>query len=331
MTSIAERIIVVVPTLNEEKHIETCLESLGYTSDALAGAVFVVSDGGSSDRTREIVRDLSSKAPNLWLIDNPGKLQSAGVNAAIASEHSEGRDILVRCDAHAHYSPDYVIRLAETLLARQVASVVVAMHSVGTTCFGKAAAWSIETPFGSGGAAHRAGRASGFIDHGHHAAFDIGFFRKIGGYDPTFSHNEDAEYDYRLVQAGGKIWLEADIQMTYFMRPDPRGLARQYVNYGAGRMRTLLKHGLRPKLRQFLPILLAVIVIVSVAGGLLLHPVFLLGLGGYLGLVFAVSLHVLWKKRSVCALWVGPALAIMHLCWAYGASKTFWKRSRRGV
>ena len=35
----------------------------------------------------------------------------------------------------------------------------------------------------------------------------IAAFRAVGGYDESFSHNEDAELDYRLRQAGYRIWM----------------------------------------------------------------------------------------------------------------------------
>ena len=41
-------------------------------------------------------------------------------------------------------------------------------------------------------------RKSGYVDHGHHAAFRAASFKAIGGYDETFSHNEDAEFDGAL-------------------------------------------------------------------------------------------------------------------------------------
>ena len=37
-----------------------------------------------------------------------------------------------------------------------------------------------------------------WADHGHHALMRISAFRAVGGYDESFSHNEDAELDYRL-------------------------------------------------------------------------------------------------------------------------------------
>ena len=325
---LASRILVAVPTLNEAANIRNCLLSLGYNSDAMKKACFVIADGGSSDETQNIVREMASDVETLFLLENPLKLQSAGINAVAESQYAETRDILIRCDAHAVYPEGYVLRLARSLLEHGTASVVVPMDSVGQTCFARGAAWVVDTPFGSGGAAHRGGAKSGFIDHGHHAAFDLNWFRKIGGYDPTFSHNEDAEYDKRLVDAGGRIWMDADIRLDYFMRPSFSALARQYRNYGRGRMKTLLKHRTRPRLRQLLPVVLLFVLAFSLLGGLLVHPVLYLGAVAYLAILCTATVLVYLKQRSTCALWAGPALAAMHLAWAVGAVETFIRFKR---
>ncbi len=327
-TQLARRIIVAIPALNEAGFIADCLTSLGLDAPEMAQVVFVVADGGSSDATREIIADLARTRPNLHLIDNPARLQSAGVNAVARSALAEGRDMLVRCDAHALYPGGFVLDLAACLEASEAASVVVAMDAAGKTCFAKAAAWIVDTPLGSGGASHRGGRQSRYVDHGHHAAFDLALFREIGGYDPEFSHNEDAEFDRRLGAKGGRIWLDADVRLTYFMRDTPQGLARQYYNYGRGRMRTLMKHGDRPRLRQMLPVALLCICVLSLLAGLMIHPLGYAGLLGYGLILLCASLWMLMRTRAFCGLWAGVALGVMHLSWALGAVR-MWLSARQ--
>jgi hypothetical protein len=73
-----------------------------------------------------------------------------------------------------------------------------------------------------------------FVDHGHHALMEIAAFRAVGGYDPDFAHNEDAELDHRLRAAGYDIWLTGRTAITYFPRRALPALARQYFNFGRG-------------------------------------------------------------------------------------------------
>lgn len=321
-----EAVIVVIPALNEADHIAACVRSL-MTGDARLSAIeMVVADGGSRDRTRDIVLALQGEFPNLRLIDNTKRLQSAAVNLT-AQDAGVGRSILVRCDAHAIYPENYVMRVADSLVRHGVASLVVPMDAVGTSCFQRANAWIVDTPLGSGGSAHRGGRKSGEVEHGHHAGFDLKAFLAVGGYDETFSHNEDAEYDARLRQSGERIFLDADIRLSYLPRATAGALARQYFNYGKGRARTLMKHGERPKLRQLIP----PATLVACVLGLAIAPFSLWGLvlpGGYLAALIAASLMVAVKHKSACGLLAGLASATMHMSWSLGLFRQVLKGQR---
>lgn len=309
-------VLVVIPVLNEAAHIAACIRSLMDGDARLRDAAFVVADGGSRDDTRAIVEGMRGEFPNLSVLHNPKKLQSAAINLA-AREAGEGRRILVRCDAHAIYPANYVMQVADALGQRGIASVVVPMDAVGKTCFQKANAWIVDTPLGSGGSAHRGGRKSMFVDHGHHAGFDLKSFLQVGGYDETFSHNEDAEFDTRLRKAGGQIFLDADIRLLYLPRATVGSLARQYFNYGKGRARTLMKHGERPKLRQLIP----PATLAACVMGLLIAPFNPLALiipGGYLAALTLASIAVTVKHKSLCGLFAGLASATMHMSWSAG-------------
>jgi succinoglycan biosynthesis protein ExoA len=309
-------VVVAIPTLNEAKHIEACIRSVMRGDARLRDVAFVVADGGSSDTTREIVGSLVSEFPNLSLLDNSLRLQSAAVNL-VARDAGPGRRILVRCDAHAIYPGNYVMLVADALARREVTSIVTPMDAEGDTCFQRANAFIVDTPLGSGGSAHRGGRASGFVDHGHHAGFDLAAFLAAGGYDETFSHNEDAELDRRLRAAGGRIFLDADIRVSYKPRATPAALARQYFNYGKGRARNLMKHGDRPRPRQMIP---QATLIACVLGFVLapLWPWALLAPAGYASILGIASVAVALKMKSPCGLLAGLASAIMHMSWAAG-------------
>ncbi|MBW8854676.1 MAG: glycosyltransferase, partial [Bradyrhizobium sp.] len=185
--------LVVIPALNEEQTIRAVLAAL--RSDRLdpARTHFVVADGGSSDGTVAVVRSLMAERPDVTVIANPKRIQSAGMNLAVTSLGG-GYDVIVRCDAHAEYPSHFIPLLLESLAKSGADAVVIPMDSVGDGCLQRAVAWVSNTPIGTGGSRHRAGTRSGFVDHGHHAAFRAEMYRRLGGYDETFTHNEDAEY-----------------------------------------------------------------------------------------------------------------------------------------
>lgn len=307
--------IAVVPTYNEEAHIERCLRSL--ITPEMHQVPFLVVDGMSTDRTQEIVLGLRQEFPNLHLVDNPDRLQSAAIN--LASEHPLARDkqTLVRCDAHSEYPDDFIANVVHSLDQADAASLVTVMDATGHTCFEKANAWIVDTPLGSGGSAHRGGTQSGYVDHGHHAGFNLDWFRRLGGYDATFSHNEDAEYDTRLVAVGGEIYLDADIRISYVPRGSLSRLARQYFNYGKGRARTTLKHKKVPKVRQLLPVGAFLGNFLGLIFALV-NPIGVIVIGTYALLMGLTSAYFVASKRSVCGMWAGPAMGAMHLSWGAG-------------
>ncbi|WP_226626404.1 glycosyltransferase family 2 protein [Alloyangia pacifica] len=315
---LATEVLVVIPTLNEAGNIEACIRSLVGSDGFMRDVRIVVADGGSTDGTQAIVHALAQKVPQLRMIKNHARLQSSGINIAVASEAEAEFSYMVRCDAHSIYPEGYVRKVAEALSTNpEAASVASVMDAAGDNPFQRACAWVVDTPLGSGGSAHRGGNWSGWVDHGHHAGFRLDWFNKINGYDPSFSHNEDAEYDHRLGLAGGRVWLDASIRLQYEVRPTPRSLLKQYWNYGRGRARTVLKHRMRPRLRQLVPVLnlLAVCVSMLVAT---VWPVALLLPLHYLLTLLTVSGVCAHSLRSRDGLQAGLALAIMHNAWALG-------------
>jgi succinoglycan biosynthesis protein ExoA len=138
-------------------------------------------------------------------------------------------------------------------------------------------------------------------------------FQAVGGYDETFSHNEDAELDIRLGRDGCRIWLTTEVAIVYFPRNSARALFRQYRNYGAGRARTVRLHRTPLKVRQLLPLS------VAPAAALALVAPFAwplaLPAAAWAGLCLAYGVLIAKDRCSALAGW--PAM-IMHLGWSVG-------------
>ncbi len=306
---------VVIPTLNEIAHIEDLLTHLLAEPEDVVGEI-IVADGGSRDGTQEAVRRIAGTEPRVRLIDNPERIQASGVNRAVAL--AERRfETIVRVDAHALYPSNYVGRLLTALDESAADSVVVRLDTVGRSCFQRAVAAAQNSRVGTGGSAHRMGRVSCFVDHGHHAAFRRTAYEGAGGYDETFEANEDAELDARIRAQGGRIWLDVGIPVTYFPRATLIGLARQYRRYGAGRAQTYLKHGEKLRLRQMMPPVALVAVTVSLLLSLF-NPYALVIPLGYFSILLASSLSLAIDAGSACVLLAAPALATMHFAWGWG-------------
>ncbi len=314
----AVRVLVVVPTLNEAAHIEAVLGALlaDARGAATASMTIAVVDGGSTDETRAIVERVMESEPSVELLHNPARIQSAAVNLAVR-RLGHAHDVLIRCDAHAEYPDAYCSRLVQTLLRTEAHAVVVPMDSIGERGLQRALAWLSNSPLGTGGSAHRAGTKSGFVDHGHHAAFRLDFFGKVGGYDECFTHNEDAELDCRQRALGAKIYLDCEVRMLYRPRATLGSLFNQYFKYGVGRSRTVRRHPSSLRLRQLaVPAHLALTVFAIAVSPY--TPLFLCWPALYLAIVIGFSLRLAFRHRSLTGLLVAPAALTMHTAWASG-------------
>ena len=317
MTVNPASILVAIPTLNEERHIARTLDALLAGGTRMAGVTVVVADGGSTDRTREIVKTRAKRHRNLRLIDNPDRLQAAAVNRVVDLCAAPGHEILIRVDAHSRYPRNYVMSVAESLMSHGAAALATVMDSVGETGFQLGAALAMQSRLGTGGSAHRGGTCSGYVDHGHHAGFRLDMWRRVGGYDTRFPANEDAELDHRIARAGGRIWLDASIRLNYVMRPSLAGLARQYWRYGLGRARTVRLHRVRPRLRQLIPPLAVLANLTALSLAPVWPAALMIPLTYVLTLAF-VSTQLALRHRRLCAAWAGPALLAMHHAWGLG-------------
>lgn len=308
----ARDVLIVVPCLNEEANLPRLLDRLLADGD---GADIVIADGGSTDGTRAIVCEYRRDHPNLHLLDNPRRIQSAGVNLAVTTM-GRGKSWLLRVDAHCDYPAGYMAGLLDSAARRYASSVVVPMVTQGRHCFQRACAFAQNSLIGTGGSPHRHIGEGRYVDHGHHALMRIDLFLAVGGYRENQSHNEDAELDLRLQAAGGRIWLEPGQAIIYHPRRTPLALLRQYFRYGDGRARTMRLHGTRLKPRQALPLLVPAALLSLLLTPL--HPIFALPALSWASICLLYGLLIGVRARSGCAAASGIAAMIMHLGWGSG-------------
>lgn len=315
-TVLPGRLLIVIPTLNEARHIVSVIQGLLPGARRL-GAGIVVVDGGSTDGTVDLVCAEAGRTPGVFLLNNPLRLQSAAVNLAISSCPHQV-DWLIRVDAHSAYPADYCEILLDEARRTGADSVVVRMHATGHGFLQRNIAAAQNSIFGNGGSAHRGGDEGRFVDHGHHALMRVSAFRQVGGYDRTFSHNEDAELDARLRKAGYHIWLTGRTRIEYFPRDTFRRLVRQYFNFGRGRLATARKHTDSLRKRHFILISLAPFACLSALS--VVHPIHSVPLALWFLICSFAGLLTAFEKRMPSLAFCGFPAAVMQLAWSFG----FW-------
>jgi succinoglycan biosynthesis protein ExoA len=306
-------VLIVIPSLNEEAHIESVIAAL-QADRHCSEALIVVSDGGSSDRTIAIVERIGSTDPRVRVLTTVERLSTgASVNRAVEC-FGHGRIWLVRVDAHAGYPKDYASRLLAKAVETGASSVVTPMFTRGHTCFQRAAAAAQNSFLGTGGSAHRLPNRGGWVEHGHHALFNLEWFRKLGGYESRFG--EDPEFDRRLIVGGGRIWLADDLVITYFPRNNTVGLLCQYIKHGRGRAHAFIRHGGRKRIRHFiLPSIAPTVALGFLAP--LYWPLVVPALAWVFG-CFSYGVVLGIRRKDICAAASGYAAIVMQLAWSLG-------------
>lgn len=309
--------MVVIPCHNEAAHIDALIDKLDPAARRLDLKI-VIADGGSVDGTRAIVRRIAETNPRVTMISNPKRIQSAAINLAV-EKFGDAFASLIRIDAHGDYPVEYCDRLLQEAEETGAASVVVSMETRGSGIFQKATAIAQNSPLGNGGSPHRQGVGGHWTDHGHHALMRVAAFKSVGGYDESFSHNEDAELDYRLSAAGHRIWMTGKTFMVYYPRASATALFRQYLGYGRGRARNILKHRSLPKLRQLLPLLVAPVV-VGASLALLVNWPALVPAGLWAAACLGYGVWMAVGQRNPYGPLAAVSAMVMHLAWSAG----FW-------
>ena len=246
---------VVIPTLNEERYISSCIESLlrqDYPAERLE--IFLV-DGGSIDNTCEMIRQFCSSYPYLKLLNNPGKTAPHALNIGIRA--SSGCYV-IRLDAHSTYPANYIsncVKCLEETGADNVGGFFL-NHSEGL--WGNAIALMLASRFGVGNAAFRVGAGDGYVDTVPFGAFRRDVFDKYGYYDVRLNRGEDNEMNYRIRKNGGKIYLSNDITINYYCRDSIGSLTKMGFQNGKWNIITTFLCPGSMGTRHFVPLLFVV-------------------------------------------------------------------------
>jgi succinoglycan biosynthesis protein ExoA len=325
-------ISVIVPVRNEEAFIESTLRQLLAQEYDPECFEVLVADGRSTDRTRDIVAAVQAKHPQVTLLDNPGRLSSAGRNVAV--EASRG-DIILLIDGHCHLdNPHYLAEVADAF-ARSGADCLGRPQPLdvsGATPLQRAVAAARSSRLGHHPASHIYSAGEGFVAPESVAvAYRRDVFNVIGTFDETFDACEDVEFNHRLARAGLRCFFTPRVRVRYFPRASLSALFFQMARYGRGRVRLLRKHRDTFSVPGFLPALFVAGILLGPLLGVLL-PELILGylavLAVYVLTVIGFSVVLSVRERRPLLL---PLLAVVFPAIHLGAGVGVWWEVLFGV
>lgn len=261
---------VIIPTLNEEKFIARCLDSVICQSYPFEDMDVMVIDGGSKDRTIEIVREYQKKYSNIRVLNNPGRIQSIAFNIGIQSSTAP---YIVRLDAHALYKPYYIEGCIKGLEGDSKRGNVGGQWDIQPQ---NDSLWAITnailnySKFGIGGASYRIGAKAGDVDTVPFGSFPRTMIEKIGGMRDDLPRGEDNEFNSRIKRAGYSIYFDPAIECIYYARPTLKASCRQMYANGESIGHLFYVDRDSIGLRHMIPL----IFVVGIIGGTILSLVF---------------------------------------------------------
>ncbi|MBE0542920.1 MAG: glycosyltransferase family 2 protein [Verrucomicrobia bacterium] len=248
--TIEPQVSIILPCRNERGHIKVCLASVLSQVAPEAGFEVIVADGMSDDGTRQNVEPLTVSDARVRIIDNPERIVSTGLNAAVRAARGE---IIIRMDAHTEYAPDYVRQCVETLKETGADVVGGAWVAKGSGYVSRAVAAAFQSPFAVGGARGHDPAHEGPVDTVYLGCWRKEAFEKFGYFDEELVRNQDDEHNLRIIRGGGKIYQSPTIKSWYRPRSSLRALFAQYLQYGYWKVRVIQKHKLPASWRHLVP------------------------------------------------------------------------------
>lgn len=214
-------VTLVITTLNEEESISKWLDSV---NDLIAAPEeMVVCDGGSSDRTVELIERWAStsKIPTRLVIA-PGANISRGRNIAIESATHE---TIAVTDAGTQLDNLWLHELRAAAEHHEV--VAGFFYPVGVTVFERLLATSITFR-------EEEIREESFLPSSRSLLITKKAWRDAGRYPEWLDYCEDLIFDLELKRVGYVIGFQPKALVSWSARPHISGFFKQYYRYGRG-------------------------------------------------------------------------------------------------
>lgn len=312
---------VVMPVLNEERHLE---EAVGRVleQDYPGELEVVLAIGPCKDRTQQIADRLAETDKRITIVPNPSGKTPAALNTGIAEAR---HDIIVRVDGHGVLTPGYITRAVEVLDESGADNVGGVMAAEGRTPFEQAVACAYRSRLGLGASTFHQGGKPGPAETVYLGVFRRTALERVGGFDESMHRAQDWELNYRIRKTGGLIWFSPDLSVTYRPRSSLAAVARQFFHTGQWRREVIRRHPETASKRYLAPpvavVLLALGTILGIVGlatgvGWLVLG-FVVPLGYALGLIAGSMMegrYLPWRALF----WLPIVCATMHVTWGIG-------------
>ena len=306
------QISIILPVLNEADHLEESIHSI-LSQDYSGDIEIILAVGPSHDGTEKMAHDLARNNPQIVIVDNPSGRTASALNLAIAATKYS---IIVRVDGHSQIPKNYLTLVSSILEETGAVNVGGVMDAQGRTLFERGVARAMKSALGVGASRFHTGGAAGEVDTVYLGAFRKEALLAAGGFDERFTRAQDWELNFRLRSAGGIIYFDPRLVVTYRPRPTVIALAKQYFNYGRWRRVVSRTHQGTISYRYLAPPIAVLGSALSILMSLLLSTIFIIPLAIYLTFILLASFRI---ARSLGEIICMPLILLtMHMSWGMG-------------
>ena len=177
-------------------------------------------------------------------------------------------------------------------------------------------------PLAVGDALYRHATKPAYVETVPFGAFKRELIALIGFFNEDLLTNEDYEFNTRIQESGGRIWLDPKIRSQYFARSTLADLAKQYWRYGYWKCKMLLSFPKTLRWRQGLPPIFVLSLTIGFLISIFHHPFWIFPACEtlvYILVLLAGSLKTSTNYKNKKLL-IGLPLAIstMHIFWGLG-------------
>jgi len=309
---------IVIPCYNEKNYIADCLDSILEQDYDKNLVEIIIVDGGSKDGTLELINSYISKFGNIFLYNNPKKKTPRSLNIGIKNSRNQ---VVVILSAHAKIDKSFISYNNYYLWEKDVKVSGGTQINIGRNYVQNLVGFVMEMPFAMASAAYRWSRKEQFVDTVVYAAYKKELFDEVGYFEENFAISEDAEFNWRIRNAGHKIFYSPKIKSYYYPRDSVTKFLKQMFRYGILRVNVLKKHSNAIKFKHLIP------------SGFVLANIALLalGLGKIISMDYFYCLLALYFLLNIASCLIStfpkklaflPALPLliyfMHFAWGSG-------------
>ena len=286
------KVTVISTVKNEESSIREFLDSL--LTQVRAPDEIIITDGGSHDRTTEIINEYIASGAPIRLIVARGN-RSVGRNIAIKNAQY---DTIACTDAGCRVDPDWLKNIIKPFESNSNVDIAMGFYRpVADASFGRCVAALITRD------AKRIDPNT-FLPSARSVAFKKEVWRKVGGFPEQFSWNEDTPFAIKLRKSSFRSVFVPQAIVYWRVENGIKDVFLRYHFYarGDGELRLFKKY-----FSLYVRYLFATIMIVL---GFSFRPLWYMTafcIGSYLG---RYALRVLWKTKILKGLLWGPTIKL---------------------